>query len=326
MSYIEILKAAEVASKSARSQNDLQLAKAQFMGKKSELQRRMKSLAQLEPNERKRVGAELNQLKTKLEGVFATRHAELLVELDAVGSIDLSEPGRGVRYGHAHPVTLVLDQLYVAFTRLGFAIVDSNEIENDWYNFEALNMPPHHPARDMQDTFYIKDKDGSNKILPRTHTSGMQVRFMENNEPPFKIIVPGKVFRNEDEDKTHLWSFTQVEGLVVGEGVSVAHLKGTLLAVMKDLLGEDTQIRLRPSFFPYTEPSIEIDVSYKGEWLELLGAGMVHPKVLMNAGIDVERYSGFAFGVGPERIAMVKYGITDLRSFWRPNLAYLEQF
>jgi phenylalanyl-tRNA synthetase alpha chain len=317
---------AGAAAAAAKTENDLQLAKAQYLGKKSELVEGLKSLSGLEGEERKRKGAELNTLKASLESIFASRQKELLDELDALPPLDLTQPGIGEGLGHAHPVTLVMGELYASFTRLGFAIVDSNEIENDWYNFEALNMPPHHPARDMQDTFYIKDSKGTNSTLPRTHTSGMQVRFMEQNEPPFKIIVPGKVFRNEDEDRTHLWSFTQVEGLVVGEGVSVAHLKGTLLAVMKDLLGEDTEIRLRPSFFPYTEPSIEIDVSYKGEWLELLGAGMVHPKVLENAGVDPEKYSGFAFGVGPERIAMVKYGITDLRNFWRPNLAYLEQF
>lgn len=322
----DLLTQAGAAAAAAKTENDLQLAKAQYLGKKSELVEGLKSLSGLEGEERKRKGAELNKLKASLESIFASRQQELLDELDVLPPLDLTQPGIGEGLGHAHPVTLVMDELYASFTRLGFAIVDSNEIENDWYNFEALNMPPHHPARDMQDTFYIKDSKGKKSTLPRTHTSGMQVRFMEQNEPPFKIIVPGKVFRNEDEDRTHLWSFIQVEGLVVGEGVSVAHLKGTLLAVMKDLLGEDTEIRLRPSFFPYTEPSIEIDVSYKGEWLELLGAGMVHPKVLENAGVDPEKYSGFAFGVGPERIAMVKYGITDLRNFWRPNLAYLEQF
>lgn len=321
-----LIEEARKAAAAATTENALQLVKAEYLGKKSHLQAELRSLGSLEADQRRAKGAEINALKTQLEEVFSSRHKELVMELDQLPPLDLTQPGIGLKHGHAHPVTLVMDELYASFTRLGFAIVDSNEIENDWYNFEALNMPPHHPARDMQDTFYIKDSKNSNATLPRTHTSGMQVRYMEQNEPPFKIIVPGKVFRNEDEDKTHLWSFTQVEGLVVGEGVSVANLKGTLLAVMKDLLGEDTEIRLRPSFFPYTEPSIEIDVSYKGEWLELLGAGMVHPKVLKNAGIDAEKYSGFAFGVGPERIAMVKYGITDLRNFWRPNLSYLEQF
>lgn len=322
----ELLTQAQQAADAARSENALQLAKARFLGKKSELQGHLRDLANLSQEERRARGGELNRLKVQLEQIFAARRLSLLGELDAVDPIDLTTPGLGQKFGHVHPVTLVMDELYASFTRLGFAIVDSNEIEDDWHNFEALNMPPHHPARDMQDTFYIKDTKDTHSILPRTHTSGMQVRYMKDNKPPFKIIVPGKVFRNEDEDRTHLWSFTQVEGLVVGEGVSVAHLKGTLLAVMKDLLGEDTEIRLRPSFFPYTEPSIEIDVSYKGEWLELLGAGMVHPRVLENAGINPETYSGFAFGVGPERIAMVKYGITDLRNFWRPKLNYLEQF
>ncbi len=322
----DLVHAAIIAAKAVKNENELQLAKAKFLGKKSELQAQLTSLGALDESLRKQKGAELNVVKKELEEVFTRRKAELLEELDVLPPLDVTQPGLGQPAGHMHPVSLVMSELYASFTRLGFAIVDSNEIEDDWHNFEALNMPPHHPARDMQDTFYIKDAAGSNRILPRTHTSGMQVRFMKNNKPPFKIIVPGKVFRNEDEDRTHLWSFTQVEGLVVGEGVSVAHLKGVLLAVMKDLLGEETEIRLRPSYFPYTEPSIEIDVTYKGEWLELLGGGMVHPRVLRNAGIDAEKYSGLAFGVGPERIAMVKYGISDLRNFWRPKLDYLEQF
>lgn len=322
----EIVNRAKQAAEEARTENELQVVKSQYLGKKSELQKQLQELASLEAEDRRVRGAQLNTLKSELEEVFLLRRHSLLSELDALEPLDLTIPGLGQKLGHIHPVTQVMDELYNSFTRLGFAIVDSNEIEDDWHNFEALNMPPHHPARDMQDTFYIKDNEGTNTILPRTHTSGMQVRFMKDNKPPFKIIVPGKVFRNEDEDRTHLWSFTQVEGLVVAEGVSVAHLKGTLLAVMKDLLGEETDIRLRPSFFPYTEPSIEVDVSYKGEWLELLGAGMIHPHVLASAGIDPDIYSGFAFGLGPERIAMVKYGITDLRNFWRPKLQYLEQF
>lgn len=322
----EIVNRAKQVAAEARTENELQVIKSQYLGKKSELQKQLQELASLEAEDRRVRGAQLNTLKAELEEVFLLRRQSLLSELDALEPLDLTIPGLGQKLGHIHPVTQVMDELYNSFTRLGFAIVDSNEIEDDWHNFEALNMPPHHPARDMQDTFYIKDNEGTNTILPRTHTSGMQVRFMKDNKPPFKIIVPGKVFRNEDEDRTHLWSFTQVEGLVVGEGVSVAHLKGTLLAVMKDLLGEETDIRLRPSFFPYTEPSIEVDVSYKGEWLELLGAGMIHPHVLASAGIDPDIYSGFAFGLGPERIAMVKYGITDLRNFWRPKLQYLEQF
>ena len=228
------------------------------------------------------------------------------------------------RIGHLHPSSLVLKESFKVFEELGFAIVDSPEIETDWFNFEALNMPEIHPAREMQDTFYIKGT--GQKLLPRTHTSGMQVRFMKNNKPPFKIIVPGKVFRSENEDATHSWSFNQIEGLVVGEGVSMADLKGTLLQIVKKQLGSDTQIRFRASYFPYTEPSVEVDAKYNGKWLELGGAGMVHPEVLKNGGIDPEKYTGFAFGWGVERIAAIKFGITDLRLLWRPNLDYLEQF
>jgi phenylalanyl-tRNA synthetase alpha chain len=242
--------------------------------------------------------------------------------------IDVSRPGKPLykesRTGHMHPSSLVLKETYRVFTELGFAIVDSPEIEDDWHNFEALNMPEIHPAREMQDTFYI---DKSNKkLLPRTHTSGMQVRFMKQNNPPFKIIVPGKVFRNENEDATHSWTFGQIEGLVVGEGVSVTDLRGTLLEIVKKQLGPETEIRFRASYFPYTEPSMEVDAKFKGKWLELGGAGMVHPQVLINGGIDPEKYSGFAFGWGVERLAVIKYGITDLRELWRPKFDYLEQF
>ena len=185
-------------------------------------------------------------------------------------------------------------------------------------------MPKEHPARDMQDTFYIDN--GKMNLLPRSHTSGMQVRFMENNKPPYKIIVPGRVFRNEDEDATHAWIFNQVEGLVVGEGVSMSDLKGTLLEVVRGLLGPDVDIRFRASYFPYTEPSVELDCKYKGKWLELGGAGMVHPQVLKNGGVDPDRYTGFAFGWGAERFAVIKYGLNDLRELWRPRFDFLEQF
>ena len=181
-------------------------------------------------------------------------------------------------------------------------------------------MPADHPAREMQDTFYIVGDGKHAPLVPRTHTSASQIRYMEHNQPPFKVIVPGRVYRNEDEDRTHIWSFYQVEGLVVGEGVSMADLKGTLLHIMKELFGPDTKVRFRPSYFPYTEPSVEIDVWYQGEWLELCGGGMVHPDVLRQGGIDPEQYSGFAFGFGADRLSFIRYGLQDIRVLWRPNL------
>ena len=247
--------------------------------------------------------------------------------------------------GHPHPVNAVIDDLVRTFWQMGYTVVDGPEVETPWYNFEALNIPSDHPARDMQDTFYLEDDN-----LPRTHTSNMQIRHMETNKPPIRIISIGKVYRNEDEDARHVWMFNQVEGLVVDKGITLADLKGTLLDMMQGVLGVGTKLRLRPNYFPYVEPGVEMDAScpickgsgqieVKGSdattecktcsgtgWLEMGGAGMVHPQVLRNVNIDPNVYNGFAFGFGPERIAMIRHDAADLREFWRPNLKYLEQF
>ncbi len=320
---IELRKACEAAT----NEHQLQQLRSKFLGKNSLVAIQMRQLTKLEPISRAKLGIEINKLKATIEHSL-TLSREALISSAKFEAIDISRPGlalyKEVRVGHMHPASLVLAQTYQIFTEMGFAIVDSPEIETDWYNFEALNMPEVHPAREMQDTFYIKDTD--RKLLPRTHTSGMQVRFMLENKPPFKIIVPGKVFRNENEDATHSWSFNQIEGLVVGESVSMSDLKGTLLQIVKRQLGNEVEIRFRPSYFPYTEPSVEVDAKYQGKWLELGGAGMVHPNVLISGGIDPEKYTGFAFGWGVERIAAIKYSLTDLRQLWRPNIEYLEQF
>lgn len=311
----------------ANSLLDLEKIRVSYLGKKSFIAQQMKLLSSLENDKKAELGKTLNIAKKNMLLLIEDKTAQI----DAVQSyepIDISRPGKALyestKVGHMHPNNIVLKETYRVFTELGFAIVDSPEIETDWYNFEALNMPEVHPAREMQDTFYIKGTD--QKLLPRTHTSGMQVRFMENNKPPFKIIVPGKVFRNENEDATHAWVFNQIEGLVVGEGVSVTDMKGTLLQIVKKQLGPETEIRFRASYFPYTEPSVEVDAKFNGKWLELGGAGMIHPNVLVNGGIDPEKYSGFAFGWGAERLAVIKYGINDLRQLWRPKFEYLEQF
>lgn len=311
----------------AQNQDEIEKVRVQFLGKKSFITENMKTLPNLSAEKRGQLGKDLNSLKLTFQEAI-NKKVDNLEMASKFTPIDVSRPGKPLykesRTGHMHPSSLVLKETYRVFTELGFAIVDSPEIEDDWHNFEALNMPKIHPAREMQDTFYI---DKSNKkLLPRTHTSGMQVRFMKQNNPPFKIIVPGKVFRNENEDATHSWTFGQIEGLVVGEGVSVTDLRGTLLEIVKKQLGPETEIRFRASYFPYTEPSMEIDAKFKGKWLELGGAGMVHPQVLINGGIDPEKYSGFAFGWGVERLAVIKYGITDLRELWRPKFDYLEQF
>lgn len=322
----QILKSVTADLKSSKNEHDIFMVKSRYLGGKSELTNSLKSLPSLDKDERAKAGKSLNLLKKDIELAIEKAKNDLLAGQN-FPILDISLPGKPLpqAYGHMHPASRVLEQTYQIFADLGFAIVDSNEIENDWYNFEALNMPPEHPAREMQDTFYVKN-DGKLDVLPRTHTSGMQVRFMELNKPPFKIIVPGRVFRNEDEDVTHNWAFHQIEGLVVGEGVSMSQLKGTLLHVVRGILGPEADIRFRASYFPYTEPSVELDCRYKGEWLELGGAGMVHPKVLKNGGIDPEKYTGFAFGWGAERIAAIKYGLDDMRELWRPRFEYLEQF
>jgi phenylalanyl-tRNA synthetase alpha chain len=219
--------------------------------------------------------------------------------------------------GTLHPLTIVMDEIVNIFATQGFSVALGPELEDEWHNFDALNVPKDHPARDMQDTFWIKDQPG--KLL-RTHTSPVQIRYMETHQPPFAIIVPGKVFRNEATDAGHEMQFYQVEGLVVGEGVTIEHLKGTLFSFYKKLLGDDVEIRFRPSFFPFTEPSIEVDVKFNGKWFEMMGAGMIHPNVLKNGGIDPQKYSGFAFGGGIDRLAMVRYGITDIRLFYQGDL------
>jgi phenylalanyl-tRNA synthetase alpha chain len=289
-------------------------------------------LGTLSIEERKTVGAKANKTRKEIEELIERKEAELEVGV-RTDEIDITAPGRKYEAGHLHPVTQVTNEILQVFTSLGYEIVEGPEVEDDWHNFEALNMPEEHAARDMQDTFYLE-----NGAIPRTHTSSVQIRYMENNKTPIKIVSAGKVHRNENEDATHSWIFNQIEGLVVDENITFADLKGTLEAMAKAILGEDTQTRFRPSFFPYTEPSAELDAScphckgkgcrscgYSG-WLELLGSGMVHPWVLSNMGIDPDKYSGFAFGMGPERIAAIKYKIPDVRYFWHPDTRFLEQF
>lgn len=307
--------------------SDVDKLRVKYLGKKSFITSEMKRLPNVPGEERAKLGKFLNQAKSKIQEAIETKVEEIESKKD-FEPIDISMPGKSLfekaKLGHMHPTNIVLKETYRVFTELGFAIVDSPEIETDWYNFESLNMPEIHPAREMQDTFYIKNT--KQKLLPRTHTSAMQVRFMENNKPPFKVLLSGKAFRNENEDATHAWSFHQIEGIVVGENVSVTDMKGTLAQIVRKQLGEDIQIRYRASYFPYTEPSVEVDAKFNGKWLELGGAGMIHPEVLKNGGIDPEKYSGFAFGWGAERLTVIKYGITDLRQLWRPKFEYLEQF
>ena len=301
----------------------------------------LKDVASAPADERPALGKQANELKQRIEVSLADRaaHATRKPVGDAV---DVTLPGRAPLLGHRHPLTVIRDQVEGFFLRLGFLVIEGPELEDDYHNFEALNMPPEHPARDMQDTLYlaspVRSAAGTAATLLRTHTSGMQIRYMEQHKPPVRLIAPGRVYRRDDLDLTHTPMFSQVEGLVVDEGITLADLKGTLVAYAHEMFGPDRDTRFRPSFFPYTEPSGEFDVSCaqcdgKGcgmckqtGWLELLGSGMVHPAVLEAVGYDSERYTGFAFGCGIERLAQLKWGVEDIRLFYENDLRFLEQF
>jgi phenylalanyl-tRNA synthetase alpha chain len=307
----------------------------------------LKSVAGASPELRPVLGKRANELKQAVEAALNDRQAVFEAARAPVGAVDVTLPGRRSAIGRRHPLTIVREQIEAVCTRMGFQIVEGPEVEDDWHNFEALNMPPEHPARDMQDTLYLaRELPGAAgpATLLRTHTSGMQIRFMEAHQPPIRIIAPGRVYRRDNLDPSHTPMFSQVEGLVVGDGISLADLKGTLFALAREMFGEDTRVRFRPSFFPYTEPSAEMDVSCfncggtgrmtdggcslckRTGWLEILGSGMVHPAVFEAVGYDAERYTGFAFGMGIERVALLRYGVEDIRYFYENDLRFLEQF
>ena len=307
----------------------LEALRIKYLGKKGALTEQLKELGNLPSAERPAFGAVVNQAKLELTAALATRLAN--IEANEVAAqiaerIDITLPGRGQVRGGLHPVTLALQRIEQLFSHLGFEIVEGPEIEDDFHNFEALNIPAHHPARAMHDTFYFP-----NGTLLRTHTSPVQVRVMLERAPPLRIIAPGRVYRC-DYDQTHSPMFHQVEGLLIDETATMADLKGLLHDFLRAFFAqEDLQIRFRPSYFPFTEPSAEVDIKLPSEhglsgWLEVLGCGMVHPKVLSNAHIDPEKHQGFAFGLGVERLAMLRYGINDLRLFYENDLQFLQQF
>ena len=307
----------------------LEALRIKYLGKKGALTEQLKELGNLPSAERPAFGAVVNQAKLELTAALATRLAN--IEANEVAAqiaerIDITLPGRGQVRGGLHPVTLALQRIEQLFSHLGFEIVEGPEIEDDFHNFEALNIPAHHPARAMHDTFYFP-----NGTLLRTHTSPVQVRVMLERAPPLRIIAPGRVYRC-DYDQTHSPMFHQVEGLLIDETATMADLKGLLHDFLSAFFEqEDLQIRFRPSYFPFTEPSAEVDIKLPSEhglsgWLEVLGCGMVHPKVLSNVHIDPEKYQGFAFGLGVERLAMLRYGINDLRLFYENDLQFLQQF
>ncbi|WP_394780704.1 phenylalanine--tRNA ligase subunit alpha [Undibacterium sp.] len=314
----------------------LENAKALYLGKTGQITEQMKSLGKLAPDERKAQGAIINAIKEQIENALTDRrealaNAQMQTRLNAE-AIDVTLPGRGRSMGGIHPVMRTWQRVEEIFRSIGFDVADGPEIETDWTNFTALNSPENHPARSMQDTFYIDGKDTQGKqLLLRTHTSPMQVRYARMNQSPIKVIAPGRTYR-VDSDATHSPMFHQVEGLWIDEHISFADLKGVYLNFVKAFFEtDDLQVRFRPSYFPFTEPSAEIDIAFgsgplKGRWLEVSGSGQVHPTVVRNMGLNPDKYIGFAFGSGLERLAMLRYGISDLRLFYEGDLRFLKQF
>lgn len=332
MSTLEtILRDATSTLTAVKSMPELEQVKAKYLGKSGSLTEQLKTLGSMAPEEKKIAGAAINHVKIQVESLISeakTRIAKTELEAKlAEESIDVTMPGRTAGVGGLHPVTRALERVEALFSTMGFAVADGPEIETDYHCFTALNTPPNHPARSMQDTFYIADSD---HVL-RPHTSPVQIRYMEEHKPPIRIICPGRVYRC-DHDATHSPMFHQIEGLWIDEGISLADLKGTLTQFFRAFFErDDMQIRFRPSFFPFVEPGVEVDMEWENKggkikWLEIGGAGVVHPQVLRNGGIDPEKYSGFAFGMGLDRLAMLKYGVNDLRLFFENDIKFLSQF
>ncbi len=331
-----LLEKAQIETENALSTRDLQDLKAKFLGKSGEITALMKEMRNIPPEERASFGKLVNDLKEEVANLFSIREKNLkdkeLKEQLEKETVDITLPGKKQKMGSIHPLNMVKNEIISAFAGMGFEIFEGPEIETDYYCFQALNIPKDHPARDMQDTFYI-----GNDIVLRSQTSTGQVRVMENKKPPIKILSPGRVYR-ADDDASHSPMFHQCEGLVVDKGVSLCDLQGLLNEFVKVVFDKETKTRLRPSYFPFTEPSVEVDVTCskchgkgcslcKGTgWIEILGAGVVNKKVLENCGIDSNEYSGLAFGLGLERIAMIKYGVNDIRTFFENNVKFLKQF
>lgn len=324
------------AASELKELNEVRVA---YLGKKGPITEVLRGMGKLSAEERPKIGALANEVReaiaTKIEEKQKALETAAVNAKLATETIDVTLPGRPVNKGNLHPLTRIVEEIEDLFIGMGYTVAEGPEVESDYYNFEALNLPKSHPARDMQDSFYITDE-----ILMRTHTSPVQARTMEKHkgQGPVKIICPGKVYRRDNDDATHSHQFQQIEGLVIDENISMSDLKGTLDVFAKKVFGQDREIRLRPSFFPFTEPSVEVDISCKicgGKgcsvckktgWIEVLGAGIVHPNVLEMAGFDSKKYSGFAFGIGVERIAMLKYGVDDIRHFYTNDVRFLKQF
>jgi len=332
---ISLTAAAAVAACAEEAQ--IENLRVQYLGKKGELTAILKQMGSLSPEERPKMGALVNEAKQELEALITTKKEELKIKAQEEKlkqeTIDITMPAKEIKPGKLHPLNTVLDDMINIFQSMGFDVVDGPEVETDHYNFECLNVPADHPARDMQDTFYLAEN-----LLLRTQTSAAQIRTMETRKPPIRVICPGRVFRADEVDATHSPVFHQIEGLVVDKGVTMCDLKGVLEEFAHEIYGSDTKVKFRPSFFPFTEPSVEVDVTCsecggkgcrvcKGSgWIEILGAGMVHPNVLKSCGIDPEEYSGFAFGIGLDRLTTTRYKISDIRLLFENDKRFLDQF
>ena len=332
-----ILEVAKSAISAADSEQIIEELRVKYLGKKGELTALLKQMGSLSPEERPKMGQLVNEAKSQIEALITEKAKELkekATELKlAAETIDITMPAKTVKKGKLHPLNTVLNDMIDIFQSMGFDVVDGPEVETDHYNFECLNVPADHPARDMQDTFYLAEN-----LLLRTQTSAAQIRTMETRKPPIRVICPGRVFRADEVDATHSPVFHQIEGLVVDKGVTLCDLKGVLEQFAHEIYGSDTKVKFRPSFFPFTEPSVEVDVSCsecggkgcrvcKGAgWIEILGAGMVHPNVLRSCGIDPEEYSGFAFGIGLDRLTTTRYKISDIRLLFENDKRFLDQF
>ncbi len=329
--------AASEAVAAAENEAQIEEIRVKYLGKKGELTAILKQMGGLSPEERPIMGQLVNQAKQDLESLIADKKTLLAAKAQEeklkAETIDITLPAKEIKPGKLHPLNTVLDDMINIFQSMGFDVVDGPEVETDYYNFECLNVPADHPARDMQDTFYLAEN-----LLLRTQTSAAQIRTMENRKPPIRVICPGRVFRADEVDATHSPVFHQIEGLVVDKGITMCDLKGVLEEFAHEIYGSDTKVKFRPSFFPFTEPSVEVDVTCsecggkgcrvcKGSgWIEILGAGMVHPNVLKSCGIDPEEYSGFAFGIGLDRLTTTRYKISDIRLLFENDKRFLDQF
>ena len=330
--------AALAAIAAAGDATSLENVRIEFLGRKHGRLRELQALlGQVEPAQRPVVGKQFNEAKAKVEGAFEARKQELARPKSVAGGIDVTLPGTPVQLGHKHPLTQTMDDLKEIMGRFGFTVVDGPELEDEWHNFEALNIPEAHPARDPLDNFYVAAAalgaaenappgEGRSPILLRSQTSTVQIRVMEGRKPPIRIVCLGRVYRPDTIDATHSCMFHQMEGLLVGRGVTMAQLKTVIRMLFSAYLEHDVSIRFRPSFFPFTEPSVEVDIPWEGRWMEIGGAGMVDPHVLEAVGYDPEEFTGFAFGLGIERLCMKRHGITDIRRFYENDLRFLRQF